>query len=213
MINVLTSILNTIAIISGAIVAWIAVLQYRGQNQISMEKTLIDADSKIWQRIENEPELDAFFMEFDENVEPVSKAKLQLNALVPFLSSPDIPFSSITSFENWAWNEADFFSPTKTRLRAAYGLGESIIYVVSLAYDARQRKLLSEEDYRAWTTYIDTVGSHPMFLCGLFYWQKNGFASDGFFNEVRSRLLANESNRRTIMAIFPEFANGDRQSY
>lgn len=198
-------LINTIVLVAGAAIAWVAVKQYKKQNEISMEKTLVDADRMIWNRIEREPALDAFFVECESGIAPRLQAVRRLEALVQGTGFEIKQLKNIFELEGWLWERMDFSSPVKSRLRAAYGVAEAILYVISLAYDAKQKKLLCAADYISWTNYIDTVGGHPIFLCAVNYWRNNGFASKDFFDELRRRLLQNNDNKNTLQQLFPDF--------
>lgn len=193
-----------ILMLAGALIGYWTYHIYRKQLEVQMFKGLTDQDQAILEKNRQKSHLEAFYVELPKGMDPLERADRRIRLIVDE-ERLGRPWRDIADLACLLFEEEDFHSPAKARLRATYGAAEDMLYLLSNVFNAYSAELLAKEDYQTWVAYLPEVGDHPLFLTAVFYWHDANYLSTELAAELRDRLCRpNTHTRATIEALFPE---------
>ena len=204
-LNALFFGLTAACAILGVIIAYLAVEQYKNQNNAQMIHTFLGSDTEISKLMTNNAYLHGFFAislkDQDAKSIAIQKLKIIINDNHDNICDhwKDIPELYEKMFEL-----DDFNNNNKQKLRAAYFAADAILDDIQIAFEAKYYNLIKKEDYETYTGYFAEIGEHPLFLCAIYWNHKNGYITKDFAKELVNKLLADPKRKRTIEVIYPD---------
>ncbi len=209
-------------LVFGAFLAYQALGVYRAQTAVASVNRLDDGDTKLNQMQLDFPYLAAFYAELRSSLAPREQADIYLALLAECGHPKNKPCSAIQgSLPNWRtipdlacaiYDDADFNSDVKKKLRAGYIFAETMLYLVARAYERKTD--ITQEEYDTWAAYIKNNGHHPLLLSAIHFGFIQGYISKPFWAELQ-RLLSPAINQRAskmIEVIYPQFGTAELSS-
>lgn len=206
--------------VCGAWCGYIAWQENRAANRLNVSNQLYAEDAKVYERLAQEPMLDAFWAEFPKDTNVVTVAHKQVWILVSTndaciahlcsTNSDPIPWTTIPEFvSKYIYGGEHFHTPLRDQLRKAYSFAEQILYEVDNAINARDQGFVKEEDFQTWAAYTDTLGKHPLFLTALAYAHDYGFLGESSCAFFKDRITSLEGATPLIQSIYPEMLTNE----
>ncbi|MFH1061236.1 MAG: hypothetical protein V1797_21435 [Pseudomonadota bacterium] len=204
--------LITIAILFwGALQAKRATNIYYKQTKFQVARELGDRDNEIVEEIYRSSATSSFFAHYYP-MTPRECAHKRIHMICQDCCGvPD--WNTIAELEAWLFDYREFSDKSKVELRKVFSLAQRILYLMVRAWSAKHEGLLDEDEYESWLTYIDIVGTHPLFLVAVYYWHDMGYLIPGLARDIRTRLLhgdkASFEEIEFIKIVYPEMVADD----
>lgn len=189
-----------------------ALTQYRTANRVARSNQLQQVDREITKMSFDKPYLDSIWASTSPAIQgkPAADAKLQAiwNAGATRRSRAS-RWDTVPDLETLLYAPSAFSSLGAERLRQAYLLCETVLYLVVDAIDAERQLLLDPAETRIYTAYIEDLGDHPLFLHSLWFAHESGYITPQNQHHLRTLILADPSRSNTVAQIYPDLLRPD----
>jgi hypothetical protein len=210
-------VIGLAATIYGLIIAQSALSQYKRDNRLSALVKLDEKEARIYDRVLENDFLHSFWAEFPDSLTPREKMALQLRLLVrpeDNSKSPDtvadLKFTTVQDLDRVVWAYDSFGNPMFRRLRDAYVFAEEILLMAESTYIAYKAGILTKDDWRSIDTYIDDVGSHPLFIEAVYWGHGGANYSKAFAEVLMHKYSHNAELKEAALLIYPSIVTDQR---
>lgn len=197
----------------GALMALLALLEYKEQSKIAVLNRLDEVDQKLIQMQFEHSDAASIFSDLDRNLDQRVQADQFLNLAIGCNPTDTKCAKELGGIPNWKtipelecaiWHGPTFKRTSNRKLREGVLVAESILYLVARAHE--RKKEIGDKEYQNWTAYIKDYGHHPLLLSAIRNGMTHGYLSVEFSVELKD-LLLKESDRasKMIERIYPEF--------
>lgn len=216
-IEIIAIVIGLAATIYGLVIAQGALNQYKKDNRLSALIKLDEKEARVYDKAREKDFLHSFWAEFPDSLTPREKMNLQLRLLVrPEDNSKsldtvvDLEFTTVQDLDRVIWSYDSFGNPIFRQLRDAYDFAEEILLMAESAYIAYKVGTLTKDDWRSIDTYIDDVGSHPLFIEAV-YWGHDGANYSKAFAEVLMHKYSHKTElKEAALLIYPSIVTDKR---
>lgn len=186
------AIAAAIATCAGAFIGFFAYLAYIQTNSITLQNRLEDTYTSL-SRLYADPNTEYFSSIYDEvdweGVSTVEEAqqlaadqvKMLLEPTVRDQVSSDLFKGGVAGFSCGLWVQPNNGNERLVReLRSAFFHAEEYLFVMHIAWEAKENETFDREDLAYWTAFIGEIGINPMFLAVVHDAHRWGYIKPGF---------------------------------
>lgn len=198
----------------GLVIAQGALTEYQKDNQLSAQIKLDEKEARLYDRAHENDLLHSFWAYVPETLTPREKIQLQLRLLLPpknkdssGAQTAELKFKDAHDLERLLWAHDTYDNPAYARLREGYDFAEEMLFMAESAHNAYRAGVLTKEDWRAIDTYIDDVGSHPLFIEAVCWAHDGANFSKKFATVLKDKYMRKEELRRAALEMYPAIVN------
>ncbi len=217
----ITKLIEIVVVTIGVSIAFCALTvyqkantEYHKSNIVSMYSKLTEQETRLYDRMYQNDTLNSFWAGLPEGLSIKEKADARLALLFvkdnkEGKASPTqtLKWNNIKDLDDQIWSHDTFGNPNYRQLRDGFNYAEEILYMQASAYFSIDQKLMTEEEGEAFSTFIEDIGEHPLYLAAVAWNHDYGGITKPIAKRIKETYQKNTNLKEVALAFYPEMIN------
>jgi hypothetical protein len=221
LVEVVGIIIGLACTIWGLVIAQGALTEYKKDNRLSAQIKIDEREARLYDKAKESDFLHSFWAYLPDNLTPREKIELRLRLLLyqrddlnpGEIIKKKLKFEDAHDLDRILWAHDTFADPDFMRLREAYDYAEEMLFTAEGAHNAFVAGVLTKEDWKNTSTYIDNVGSHPLFIDAVCWGHDGANFSEAFAIMLKDKYMHNKELKDAAIEMYPEIINDKKWAF